>query len=40
MKQFNNRDIEFMKQFFLENNLKLDQINLNNYYLEFNSTIF
>jgi len=36
MKQFNNRDIEFMKQF-LENKFKLDQINLNNYYLEFNS---
>jgi len=28
MKQFNNRDIEFMKQF-LENKFKLDQINLN-----------
>jgi transcriptional regulator of heat shock response len=36
MKQFNNRDIKIIKQF-LENKFKLDQINLNNNYLEFNS---
>ena len=36
MTQFNNREIKFMTQF-LENRFKLDQINLNNNYLEFNS---
>jgi len=36
MTQFKNRDIKIMKQF-LENKFKLDQINLNNNYLEFNS---
>ncbi len=36
MTQFNNKDIKVMK-LFLENRFKLDQINLNNNYLEFNS---
>jgi hypothetical protein len=36
MKQFSDKDIKFMIQF-LENKFKLDQINLNNFYLEFNS---
>lgn len=36
MKQYRNNDINFIKQF-LENKFKLDQINLNNNCLEFNS---
>ena len=36
MKNFNDKDIKFFIQF-LENKFNLHQINLNNYWLEFNS---
>ena len=36
MKNFNDKDIKFFIQF-LENKFKLNQMNLNNYWLEFNS---
>jgi hypothetical protein len=35
MKQFNNKDIQFMKEF-LESKFKLEPIQFNNHYLEFN----
>ena len=36
MKKFNDKDIQFFKHF-LENKFSLDQIKLNNNWLEFNS---